>query len=131
MHTRIDRMKKVEMLDERARPFSEVSQYKSYFDSADYVSKLFNMFSGSLKQLDFICDNSILEEILDRFGSGALITKSTEDNEHFRMRIKIVVSEGLVSWIMQFGNKIEVIEPLSLREQVMERAKEILSVYEG
>ena len=89
------------------------------------------MFSGSLKQLDFICDNSILEEILDRFGSGALITKSTEDNEHFRMRIKIVVSEGLVSWIMQFGNKIEVIEPLSLREQVMERAKEILSVYEG
>lgn len=131
MHTRIDRMKKVEMLEERARPFSEVSQYKSYFDSADYVSKLFNMFSGSLKQLDFICDNSILEEILDRFGSGALITKSNEDNEHFRMRIKIVVSEGLVSWIMQFGNKIEVIEPLSLREQVMERAKEILSVYEG
>lgn len=129
MHTRIDRMKKVEMLEEHSRPFNEVSQYKSYFDSADYVGKLFNMFSGSLKQLDFICDNSILEEILDRFGNSALITKSSTDEDHFRMRIKIVVSEGLVSWIMQFGSKIEVIEPLSLRNQVRERAREVFSVY--
>ena len=130
MHTRIDRMKKVEMLDETVRPFSEVSEYKRYFDSADYVGKLFNMFSGSLQQLDFICDNSILEEILDRFGKGALITKCTDD-EHFRMRMKMVVSEGLVSWIMQFGKKIKVVEPLSLQKQVEERARDILSLYEG
>lgn len=129
MHTRIDRMKKVEMLPERSRPFNEVSPYKAYFDIADYAGKLFNMFSGSIKQLDFICDNSILEEILDRFGTGALITRNANDDERFRMRIKIVVSEGLVSWIMQFGNKIEVIEPLSLRRQVKERAMEVLSVY--
>ncbi len=131
MHTRIDRIKKVEMLDEHARRFSEVSQYKSFFDSADYVSKLFNMFSGSLKQLDFICDNSILEEILDRFGKGVLITKNAENDDHFRMRIKMVVSEGLVSWILQFGNKLEVVEPLSLREQVRDRAKEVLSLYDN
>lgn len=128
MHMRIDRMKKVEMLDETVRPFGEVSQYRSYFDSADYVSKLFNMFSGSLQQLDFICENSILEEIMDRFGSGAFITKCNDDT-HFRMRTKMAVSEGLVSWVMQFGNKIEVLEPVSLRDKVKERATEILDVY--
>ncbi len=130
MHTRIDRMKKVEMLDETVRPFSEVSQYRSFFDSADYAGKLFNMFSGTLQQLDFVCDNSILEEILDRFGAGALITKSSDENK-FRMRTKIVVSEGLVSWLLQFGNRLEVIEPDSLRNQVMARAKEVLELYQG
>lgn len=128
MHMRIDRMKKVEMLDETIRPFSEVSQYRSYFDSADYVSKLFNMFSGSLQQLDFVCSNSILEEILDRFGTGVFITKC-ENEDCFRMRTKIAVSEGLISWIMQFGNKIEVIEPASLRNQIKEKAQEIFDVY--
>ena len=129
MHVRIDRMKKVEMLDEKSRPFSEVSEYKRYFDSADYAEKLFNMFSGELKPLDFICDNSILEEILDRVGKSALITKC-DDDEHFRIRMKMVVSEGLISWIMQFGNKLEVIEPVELRAKVKERAKEIFDVYE-
>lgn len=129
MHIRIDRMKKVEMLKETIRPFSEVSPYRSYFDSADYVSKLFNMFSGSLQQLDFICENSILEEIMDRFGSGALITRYHDDS-HFRMRTKISVSEGLVSWLMQFGDKVEVLEPQSLRKKIKERAQSIFELYE-
>ena len=129
MHIRIDRMKKVEMLNETVRSFSEVSPYRSYFDSADYVNKLFNMFSGSLQQLDFICDNSILEEIMDRFGSGALITRC-HDNSHFRMRTKISVSEGLISWLMQFGDKLEVLEPRSLRIKVKERAQSIFELYE-
>lgn len=128
MHVRIDRMKKVEMLEEPSRPYSEVSQYKRYFDSADYAERLFNMFSGELRELDFLCDNSILEEILDRVGKTANITKS--DDGHFRMRMKMVVSEGLISWIMQFGNKLEVIEPAELRTQVRERASEILKLYE-
>ena len=129
MHVRIDRMKKVEMLEEDARHFSEVSRYKRYFDSADYAERLFNMFSGDLRQLDFICDNSILEEILDRVGKSALITKCDDDN-HFRMRMKMVVSEGLISWIMQFGNKLEVIEPVELRTQVKQRAEQVLGIYE-
>ena len=129
MHVRIDRMKKVEMIEEQSRPFSEVSEYKRYFDSADYAGRLFNMFSGDLRQLDFVCDNSILEEILDRVGKSAFITKC-DDEKHFRMRMKMVVSEGLISWIMQFGNKLEVIEPVELRTQVKERAKEIFDLYE-
>lgn len=128
MHTRIDRMKKVEMLKTKSRSFSEVSPYKSFFDSADYTGKLFNMFSGDIQQLEFVCNNSIIEEIIDRFGQGATITKCTDD-EHFRVKTKGTVSDGLVSWIMQFADKIEVIEPLTLREQMKKRAEEIYKLY--
>ena len=129
MHVRIDRMKKVLMLDEPSRPYSEVSEYRGYFNSADYAERLFNMFSGELRELNFLCDNSILEEILDRVGKTASITKN--DDGHFNMRMKMVVSEGLISWIMQFGNKLEVIEPADIRAQVKERATEILKLYEN
>ncbi len=128
MHTRIDRMKKVEILEERARKFSEVSPYKSYFDSADYSGKIFNMFSGDTQTLEMLCDNSMLEEIVDRFGSNALI-RTGEDESRFLVDTKCVVSEGLVSWIMQFGGRIEVLEPTSLREQVKTRAEEIAQMY--
>lgn len=128
MHTRIDRMKKVEILEERARKFSEVSPYKSYFDSADYSGKIFNMFSGDTQTLEMLCDNSMLEEIVDRFGSNALI-RTGDDDTKFLVDTKCVISEGLVSWIMQFGARIEVLEPHSLREQVKTRAKEIAEMY--
>ena len=128
MHTRIDRMKKVEIAQERARKFSEVSPYKNFFDSADYSGKIFNMFSGDTQTLEASCDISILEEILDRFGTDTSIRVGGSENG-FLLTTKCVVSDGLVSWIMQFGDKIEVTEPKSLREQVRKKAEEISKLY--
>ncbi len=125
MHTRIDRMKKVEISEERSRSFSEVSPYKNFFDSADYSVKIFNMFSGDTQKLEISCDNSILEEILDRFS----VTSVRTENGKFILSANCVISDGLVSWIMQFGSKLEVIRPKSLRDDVKKRAKDILDAY--
>ena len=128
MHTRIDRMKKVEITDKSIRDFSEVSPYTHFFDSADYSGKIFNMFSGDTQKLELCCENSILEEILDRFGSEATLRKSQRDG-WFVLTAKCVVSEGLVSWIMQFGAKVEVIAPKTLRNDVRKKADEIFRLY--
>ena len=80
-------------------------------------------------KLELICGDEILEEILDRFGAAATITKCGEE-PRFRMRTKAVVSDGLVSWVMQFADKIEVVEPRSLREQMKQRAEAVLAVYQ-
>ncbi len=129
MHTRIDRMKKVEIVSTNARSFSEVSPYSKFFDSADYSGKIFNMFSGDTQALEISCDSSILEEMLDRFGEDLTI-KAEADGATFILKTKCVISEGLVSWIMQFGKKIKVVSPESLKEQIAERARDILSCYE-
>ena len=128
MHTRIDRMRKVEIFDMKARNFSEVSPYKAFFDSADYSGKIFNMFSGDTQRLEICCHNSILEEILDRFGQNGEIKKSKED-DRFVLVTKSIVSDGLVSWIMQFGDKIKVVAPESLKRDIAEKAENILKLY--
>lgn len=128
MHTRIDRMKKVEICQERSRSFSEVSPYKAFFDSADYSGKIFNMFSGDTQKLKIICDNSIIEEILDRFPTAKIT--NTKDENRFMLDCSCVVSEGLVSWLMQFGSKIKVEKPESLKQNIVSRAAEIMNNYE-
>lgn len=128
MHLRIDRMKKVEITENKSRSFTEVSPYKRFFDSADYSGKIFNMFSGDTQRLEISFDSSILEEILDRFGTDTTIKKDSKEGR-FILSAKCVVSEGLVSWIMQFGSKTEVISPKSLREDVKKRARDIIGLY--
>ncbi len=61
-------MKKLEVLDELSRHFSEVSPYKDKFDEHDYVSKRFNMFSGDECKVTLKCNIQLQEEMLDRFG---------------------------------------------------------------
>lgn len=128
MHVRIDRMKKVTLTEEKSRPFSEVCDYRSKFDAADYSQRLFNMFSGELQEIELECENTILEEILDRFGKCIAFSKSAS-NERFRVLVKVAVSEGLVAWLLQYGRKVEIISPENLRESVREKAEEIISMY--
>lgn len=129
MITRIDRIKDVEILENTpAINFSDVSPYREKFDSADYVNKHFNMFSGDPQEVELVCHNTLIDDILDKFGDNVNIIKHSE--EKFKININAAVSSGLVSWIMQYGNKIQVKSPESLKKMILDRAEEIRKVYQ-
>lgn len=127
MHLRIDKIKKLKKTKLPSRHFSEVSDYRNNFDSADYATKLFNMYSGEPKPIELICHNEILEVILDRFGEKVKIQKF--DDEHFLLKTNAVVSDGLTKWVIQFGSKIKVKAPNDLLYEVRKKAEEIISLY--
>ena len=127
MNVRIDRISQVEILPEKVRPVSEVSPYKRYFDAADYAAKTFNMFSGELQTIELKCSNALLEEMFDRFGDRVNTRRC--DDAHFLLRTEAAVSDGLISWVMQFGTGIEVIAPADLKEKVANKAQSILALY--
>lgn len=127
MNLRLDRIRKVEELEDTIRPISEVSEYKNTFDSADYTSKMFNMFSGTTGEVKLLCNLELREEIMDRF--GAKIPLTAVDIDHFETTINVSVSEGLISWIMNFGDGIKVLEPKSLAKAVKDRAVKISKLY--
>lgn len=128
MNLRIDRIKSVQILDEPSRHFSEVSDYNDTFDVADYTKKLFGMFGGDMQQIKLRCSNKILEQVADRFGENIFITNVTDT--HFDFTVKAAVSDGLVTWIMNYGSDIEVITPAELRKKIADRAEKILKIYE-
>lgn len=127
MNLRLDRIRKISPIDEPVRPISQVSDYENEFDVADYTSKMFNMFSGYNASVTLICDLNLREEIMDRF--GAKIPLTAVDADHFQTTIDAAVSEELVTWIMNFGNKIKVEGPQELVDMIKNRANDILQIY--
>ncbi len=128
MNLRIDRIKNVQILDSYRRHFSECTPYKTRFDVADYVSKAFNMFSGTPTITELKCRVEIIEEILDRFGEKLSIKKG--EDGWFYVHDELFINDGLASWIMQFGDKIKVVYPTELRRMIIDKSKNILSLYE-
>ncbi len=128
IHLRLDRIGKVEVLSSNARHFSEVSDYKVTFDIADYTKKLFGMYTGEVCEIEFCCDKSITEQVLDRFSENIFIKKVTDNTYNFT--VNAVVSDALVTWIINYGNKLKVIKPEELRRRLYLRAQEVLKLYE-
>lgn len=127
MNLRIDRIHSVEILDEPIRHFSEVSDYSDTFDVADYTKKLFGMFGGNTQEIKLRCSNKLLEQVTDRFGENIFITNVNEKT--FDFTAKAAVSEGLVTWIMNYGDDIKVIKPDDLKQKIIDRADKILKIY--
>ena len=127
MNLRIDRIKSVQILNEPVRHFSEVSDYRDTFDVADYTKKLFGMFGGQTQQIKLRCSNQILEQVADRFGENIFITNVTDT--HFDFTVKAAVSDGLVTWIINYADMLEVVTPVELRDMVKDRTEKILKIY--
>ena len=127
MHLRLDRMKSVNTTDEPSRHFSECSSYSDVFDTSDYISKAFNMFGGEQTEIELRCNETILEQIIDRFSENIHITDKSDGK--FNFRTKALVSDGLVSWLMQFGEDIEVVSPPTIREMLKKKIEEVAKIY--
>ncbi len=128
IHLRLDRISSVEVLKTESRHFSEVSEYKDIFDTADYTNKLFSMYSGESVKVELRCKKEITEQLLDRFSEKVFITDVSENE--FSFSVNAVVSDALVTWIINYGSKIKVLAPENLKEMVKKRAKEVLKNYE-
>jgi len=127
VHFRIDRMRSVSVLEENSRSYCEVSEYREVFDVADYTKRLFNMYGGKIENVDLKCNLEILEQITDRFGDKIFVRNITDT--HFTFSTKAVISEAFITWVMNYGNKVEVISPSYLRDKIKTRAKEIFDIY--
>lgn len=129
IHLRLDRISSAKILDAPARHFSEVSEYTTVFDTADYTHKLFGMYGGELLDVELCCNRKITEQVLDRFGEEIFITNVT--NNEFRIKVKAALSDALVTWIINYGENLRVIKPQNLREMVIKRAQTVLENYKN
>ncbi len=129
IHLRIDRLKNVKVLDSYSRHFSEVSPYQNYFDIADYSNKHLSMFSGDIKPVELICNNEMIEEIIDKFGEKTYMKPC--DENCFITKVDVAVTDGLVSWIMQYGDKVKVKSPKELKNMIIDKTNSILALYNG
>ncbi|MDF2883029.1 MAG: hypothetical protein K0R54_3586 [Clostridiaceae bacterium] len=126
-HYRVDRMRKINILDEPRRNFNEVCDYKNNFDTGDYLNRVFNMFTGEEETVKIRFHKDLINFAIDQFGEDVSLQKI--DNEHFEVMTQVMVSDGFISWIMQLGSKAEIVYPQELRNRIKEIIVKMNSIY--
>lgn len=126
-HYRVDRMENVEVTEERSIDFSMLNDYKNYLSISDYVNKLYNMYSGNREFVELRFKNEMLNIAIDKFGLEATLIK--DGDYHFKLRTDVIVSEGFISWLLQFGDGIELLSPHFMRIQLKDKVEKINLMY--
>lgn len=128
MHLRIERIKRVDILEnEPIRPVHEVSEYTNTFDIADYSSKIFEGFSGTVETVELRCAHNLYDTIADHFGNKLAIIDADDDT--FTVQVEVATSEGFLGWVLKFGGKMEVVSPAHVREDLKKTAEAIAKAY--
>lgn len=120
-HYRIDRMRNLSITDNRFK-------IDFQFNINEYINKTFNMYSGEKEELiEIQFDNHLINVIIDKFTKDVMIRKV--DDNHFSIKTKAVISEGLIRWILTWGSDAKVTSPKNLIEEVREETKKMYQVY--
>ncbi|MBP1948948.1 helix-turn-helix transcriptional regulator [Virgibacillus litoralis] len=118
-HYRLDRIRHIEV--------SEKHFTKCEFNLQEYVNQSFHMFAGEEMWMKIRFHNSMVNVVLDRFGQEADIKEMDED--HFMLTTKVKLSDGLINWILTWGNKAKVLSPDHLVEKMKDKINQMSEVY--
>lgn len=108
-----------QILDEKA------SLSPDGFDIDQFINTTFRMFNGDHEQVELICDNDVMDAIVDRFGE-AVVTYAN-DMTSFRAIVNVATSHIFYSWIFGFGGKVRIRSPKTVKDtyaNLLEKATE-------
>lgn len=122
---RIDRMAKV-----RLAMNTYFHQLKEIVDYDKKKAQMVNMFVGQqeIERLVIKFEQAIFPAVLDEFGFEVTLDIDI-DGKPLLVLENFAISEGLIGWILMMGEKVEVLEPQSLRHQLHERLKKMILQY--
>ncbi len=97
------------------------------FDLQRWMETSFMMYRGEPGTVTLRCDSSMTSIVFDRFGKDVLISETGPD--HFTFSIRSSVSPTLISWILMFYDRVEVLRPDDLKKELRKIAETVLKTY--
>lgn len=88
------------------------------FDLDRYINTMYHMFSSERRTVELICNNSVMDAIIDRFGED-VVTYAC-DMENFRAVVEVAVNSVLFSWIVGFGGLVRIKSPDDIKDEYAE-----------
>ncbi|MDK2798935.1 MAG: hypothetical protein PWQ70_554 [Clostridiales bacterium] len=121
---RVDRMAAIEMVEEERIMCEDTED----FNVADYSKKFFRMFSGEMETVKLQFDNSLINVVIDRFGKDIVINR--QDDDHFTITVDVVATNTFLGWLFMFGDKVKILSPEHLINDMKNIAKRVVDLYE-
>lgn len=88
------------------------------FDIDTYINTTFHMFNSEHEEVELICQNEVMDSIIDRFGED--VTTYAYDMTSFRAVVNVAVSHVFYSWVFGFGGKVKIKGPETVKAEYSE-----------
>ena len=105
---RIDRMKNIKVLENSSKKIKKEA-------INEIVNASISMYGGQGKDIEIICKNNLLNNVIEVFGKNSKITKY--DNEHFKLVMNKDV-EAFKYYVLRNIESIEIIKPKELKDEI-------------
>ena len=123
---RVDRITGIEICKETARPLSEVRDAES-ISPHNLDSAFPYLLDGKAEKIEMRCNKKIFSDLVDWFGSRFTVTGSEGDYVDVTLSAP---QKAMEYWALQYGESVEILSPVSLRNSLGEIAKKMTIKYD-
>lgn len=115
---------------DRIRDYRETGEkfhvsYADRFEEGEFRKRIQFMYAGELMRIQLKYYGGNPEPVLDRLPTAQIIGQK----EHEYTINAEVYGKGIVMWLLSQGNKVEVIHPESLRQEMKKKLEDMLKLY--
>lgn len=124
---RVDRMARVQILEEKINFNQYIDDYKN-FDPIEYTAKCFKMHNGEKEiKVKLLIEKWMISYLVDELGDRVEISQL--ESGKIIAEFKVFYSNGLVGWILGLGTSARVIAPKSLKDEIILKLNDIAESY--
>lgn len=125
-HFRLDKITNIDITDEPLTPLRKIKGYENGLDYKKFASSLPYMFTDDIEKVTFVCDESIIDQVVDWFGEEVKLT----DMGGGKFEAAVLASPNAMEyWAMQYLNFVEIKTPLKLREKIKDNLQKAEEKY--
>lgn len=122
---RLDRIKDVSLFDE---PREGKDEFRA-MDIKSYAQRVFSMYSGKQRVVSLRFINPLLDTVIDRFGRQN-VQYAKVDEGHFRVDVRVEISDQFFGWLLGFGKKVRIIAPDDIIDQFKAYIDKVREMYQ-
>lgn len=123
---RLDRITNIRLLDIPVKPVKQVEGMKNGLYLPKHMAEHLYMFSGESVPVTFRMKKSILNDVIDWFGTEIVFSDETEDEVTARVTVNW---HAMRHWALQYCRHVRILIPANLAEQVQKDLVQALDNY--
>jgi len=123
---RIDKITKPQLLDTQRRPLESLPNYEKGLDLGRIVACHPYLYIESPQSIVIGCPPWMVDDIIDWFGMRFKVKRISSE------RIEVTIEaapKAMLFWLMQYGENVELLSPLALREELKSTLEKITGKY--
>lgn len=127
-HFRIERISDLTLTKMPVKPMKKVEDLKGGLDLPKHMLEHIYMFSGTSSLITLRVNEKGISDVIDWLGKDIEIAKDSQKEGTYIVRVK-ANEMAMKYWAVQFGETVEVLEPLHVRNAVRASLEGILDKY--